>query len=334
MRRLGRSTPCVIAIFACAVCVSAQSASVSSPNNTSVGSASVANAGSSMPGDASVGVPPASGGAPGNNNSGASLRTDPYSPFDASNNSLSTLRHMMYEDTSPQVTVSAMDSINQEDCGTWTQIGVHSATVSMVRLEVPGKARGIYQKACSELKKKKLDDARRDAQKALDDDKKYPAAWVLLGQLYYNSSDMANAHEACSTAAEIDPGYVASYLCLAAIADRQQDWDGAQKLSDQALRITPLKNTFALYYKAEAAFYKQDLPGAERNALDAAGADNNHQLPEVELLLARIYSAMKKSDEAAARVRKYLKFSHEPDGPAAVSAQLAAISSADTSEAK
>ncbi|MGH9574297.1 MAG: tetratricopeptide repeat protein [Candidatus Acidiferrales bacterium] len=325
--------PCVIAIFACAVCVSAQSASVSSPN-TSASSTSVANAGSPVLGDASVSVPSTGSGASGNSSSGASLRTDPYSTFDAGNNSIANLRRMMYEDTSPQVTVSAMDSINQEDCGTWTQIGVHSATVSMVRLEVPGKARGIYQKACSELKKKKLDDARRDAEKALTDDGKYPAAWVLLGQLYYNTSDMANAHEACSKAVEIDPGYVAPYLCLAAIADRQQNWDDAQKLSDQALRISPLKNTFALYYKAEAAFHKQDLPGAEKNALDAAGADNNHQLPEVELLLARIYSAMKKSDEAAVRVRKYLKFSHEPDGPAAVSAQLAAISTVDTGQAK
>jgi tetratricopeptide (TPR) repeat protein len=238
---------------------------------------------------------------------------------------------MMYEDTSPQLTVSAMDSINQEDCGTWTQVGVHSATVSMVRLEVPGKARGIYQKACSELKKKKVEDAHRDAERALADDGNYPAAWVLLGELYYNSSDMSQAREACSKASQIDPGYVASYLCLAAIADRQQDWDQAQKLSDQALQITPLKNSFALYYKAEAAFHKQNLTDAERSALDAAGADTAHQLPEIDLLLARIYSAMKKSDEAAVRVRKYLKFSHEPDGPAAVNAQLAAISSGTSS---
>lgn len=240
----------------------------------------------------------------------------------------------MYEDIPPQLSVAAIDSIDQEDCGTWTQIGVHSATVSMVRLEVPGKARGVYQKACSELKKKKTEDAHRDAEKALADDRDYPAAWVLLGQLYYDNSDLTHAHDACSKASQIDPGYVAPYLCLAAIADKQQDWDQAQKFSDQALQISPLKNTFALYYKAEAAFHKRDLPAAERNALDAAGSDTNHQVPEVELLLARIYSAMKKSDEAATRVRKYLKFSHEPDGPAAVNAQLAAISSTTMVEAK
>lgn len=232
----------------------------------------------------------------------------------------------MYDDAPPTMTVVAIDSINQEDCGTWTQVGSRSATVSTVRLEVPGKARGIYQRACSELKKKKLNDAQRDAEKAVSEYHDYPAAWVLLGQVYYKTSDMDDAHNACSNATKIDPDYVASYLCLAAIADHQQNWDQAATFSDQALHISPLKNAFALYYKAEAAFHKQDLHDAERNALDAVGADTNHQLPESELLLARIYSIMKKSDEATTRVRNYLKFAHQPDGPAAVSAQLAAIS--------
>lgn len=232
---------------------------------------------------------------------------------------------MMYDETPPEMTVVAIDSINQEDCGTWTQVGVHSATVSTVRLEVPGKARGIYQRACSELKKKKLDDAQRDAEKAVSEHHDYPAAWVLLGQVYYKTSDMDDAHDACANATKIDPDYVASYLCLAAIAEHQQNWDQATTFSDHALEISPLKNAFALYYKAEAAFHRQDLHAAERNALDAVGADTNHQLPETELLLARIYSIMKKSDEATVRVHNYLKFAHQPDGPAAVNAQLAAI---------
>jgi predicted Zn-dependent protease len=229
-------------------------------------------------------------------------------------------------DTPPELTVMAIDTINQEDCGTWTQIGAHSATVSTLRLEVPGKARGVYQRACGELKKKKLDDAQRDAERAVDQYHDYPAAWVLLGQVFYKTNNLDRAQDACSKASQIDPHYVASYLCLAAVADRQQNWNQAQSLSDHALLLSPLKNACALYYKAEAAFHTADLRDAEKNALDAAGADMNHQMPEIELLLARIYSAMKKSDEATIRVHNYLKFAHEPADPAAVSAELAAIS--------
>jgi tetratricopeptide (TPR) repeat protein len=249
---------------------------------------------------------------------------DPYSPFDHGNGGLSMRK--MIEDPEPQpMSVMSLDTINQEDCGTWTQIGSHSATVSTVRLEVPGKARSVYEKACNELKKKKLDAAERDAQKAVDQFHDYPAAWVLLGQAFFNANDIDHAHDACSHASQIDPGYVAPYLCLAAIADRQHDWDDAQSLSDQALHLSPLKNAYALYYKAEAAYNTGNLRDAEKFALDAAGADTNHQLPEIELLLARVYSAMKKSDEATVRVRNYLKFAHQTADPAAVTAELATI---------
>jgi tetratricopeptide (TPR) repeat protein len=224
------------------------------------------------------------------------------------------------------MTVMSLDTVNQEDCGTWTQIGARASTVSMTRLEVPGKARGVYQKACSELKKKNLDAAEKDAQKAVENFQNYPAAYVLLGQAYYDGSDMDHAQQACSKASQIDPGYVASYLCLAAIATRQRDWDQAQDLSDHALSLNPIKNSYALYYKAECAYHKDDLKEAEKNALDAAGADTTHQMPEIELLLARIYSALKKSDEASVSVKNYLKFAHQPDNPAAVNAQLVQIS--------
>ena len=261
----------------------------------------------------------------------ADMRTDPYSPFDSSNPTVN-LRRLMSPDEPPELTVMAVDSINQEDCGTWTAVGARSATVSMTRLEVPGKARGIYQHACGELKKKKMENAEREAEKALDEYHKYPAAWVLLGEAYFDTSDMTEAEKACSTASQIDPGYAASYLCLAAIASKRENWDEARKFSDHALLLAPLKDCFALYYRAEAAFHQQDLHAAERSALDAAGADASHQMPEIELLLARIYSAMKKSDEASVQIRNYLKFNHKPDGQAAVDAELATLT--DATQAK
>jgi tetratricopeptide (TPR) repeat protein len=253
------------------------------------------------------------------------IRDDPYSPFDASKSGLD-LRRIRPDDPPPAaMTVMSLDTINQEDCGTWTQVGVQSSTVSMVRLEVPGKARGVYQKACGELKKKKLEAAEHEAKRAVDAYHNYPAAWVLLGQAFYKGNDMDHAQDACTRASEIDPGYVAPYLCLAAVADHERDWDEAQTQSDHALSLSPLKNAYALYYKAEAAYHKGQLREAEKDALDAAGADTNHELPEIELLLARVYAAMKDESEAAIRVRNYLKFAHEPSDAAAVNSQLAAI---------
>ena len=227
------------------------------------------------------------------------------------------------------IQVQPIDNINQEDCGTWTQAGARSATVSTVRLQVPGKARGVYQRACGELKKKKFADAERDAQKALDEDKKYPAAWVLLGQAYFTSNQLDRASQACSQASEVDPHYVASYLCLAAVADRNKDWDKVGSFSDRALILSPLQNAYAFYYKADAAFHHGKLEDAKHYAEDAAGADRSHQMPEIQLLLARIYSSMNNSEAAEVQMRNYLKFSHEPMDAATVTAQLNSLKTAD-----
>jgi tetratricopeptide (TPR) repeat protein len=240
------------------------------------------------------------------------------------------MRRMMNEGAlEPVITVTPIDTIDQEDCGTWTQIGAHSATVSMARLLVPGKARGVYLKACGELKKKKFDDAQRDAQHAVDAYHDYPAAWVLLGQSYYNSNQFDRAHDACSVASKVDSAYVAAYLCLAAVADRQKAWDEAQAQSNAALKLSPLKNAYACYYKAEAAYNEGSYVDAERSGLDAAAADSTHQMPEIELLLARVYSAMKNTDAAAVRVRDYLRFAHKPSDATAVSEELAQITASD-----
>jgi predicted Zn-dependent protease len=256
---------------------------------------------------------------------GPTLRNPDPSIFDSS--STPNLRRLLAGDPAP-IVVTPIDTINEEDCGSWTQVGAHSATVSTIRLEVPGKARNVYQKACGDLKRKHLEVAQHEAQNAIDGYHDYPAAWVLLGQVFYNAGDLDRAQEACTQASKIDPNYVASYLCLAAISSRQLDWDTAQSFSDQALLLSPLKNPYGHYYRAEAAFQKGDLQLAERNALDAAGDDVNHQMPEIELLLARIYFAMKKSDEAAVSVRDYLKWAHQPADPAAVNAEMAVLNPA------
>jgi len=225
---------------------------------------------------------------------------------------------------------SPMDAITQEDCGAWTQTGSRSATVSITRLQVSGKARSEYQKVCSEFKKKKLTDAERDAQKVVGQFPKYPAAWVLLGEALFYEQQLDRAHTACAQASEVDPGYVSPYLCLAAIADTQQDWDQTDDMSDKALAVNPLQNPYALYYKADVAFHQERYKDAQEIAQSAADADTTHQMPEIQLLLARIYRALNQQSAEEAQVRDYLKFQHQPSDPNAVHAQMANLEAQET----
>ena len=60
---------------------------------------------------------------------------------------------------------------------------MRGATVSAIRLGVPGKARSQYEKACDAFKKKKMTEAEQHVRDAIQKYPKYPAAWVMLGQV-------------------------------------------------------------------------------------------------------------------------------------------------------
>jgi tetratricopeptide (TPR) repeat protein len=225
-----------------------------------------------------------------------------------------------------------LDGISQEDCGAWTETGAKSATVSTVRLGVPGKARSAYQKACGEFKKKKLSDAERDAQKIVTDFPKFPAAWVLLGESQYYEERMDPAKDACTQASTVDPTYVSPYLCLAAIADSQQDWSNTGDIADKALGVSPLQNPYGLYFKADSTYHLGQYKKAESLALSALSADTTHQIPDIQFLLARIYHAMENFTAAEAQLRDYLKLEHQSNDADAVKTLMARIGAAEISK--
>ncbi len=197
--------------------------------------------------------------------------------------------------------------MDSEGCNSWTESGVHSPTVSVARLAVPGKATGEYQRGCGAYKDKRLDQAERHLRKAIDIYPSYPAAWVVLGQVLDAQHKREDARQACSEAIKIDATYVAPYLCLAEFSATEDDWKQVSSLSERALALDPANNPYSLYYTAAAAFHLNDLAAAERNALAAVALDPWHHIPRLHLLLAQIYAAKGEPDEEAAQLRDYLK---------------------------
>jgi predicted Zn-dependent protease len=76
--------------------------------------------------------------------------------------------------------------------------------VSAATLQVPGKARGEYSKACGDLRGKKLASAEQHLRKAVQEYPQYE--WVLLGQVLEGGNRMPKAQSACSRASSVDSG--------------------------------------------------------------------------------------------------------------------------------
>jgi cytochrome c-type biogenesis protein CcmH/NrfG len=178
---------------------------------------------------------------------------------------------------------------------------------SVTSLQIPHKAQKEYEEACTALQSKKLPKAEQHLRKATEIYPKYVAGWVMLGQILETRQKTAAARKACSRASSADPKYLPAYLCLAEIAGREQEWNEVLNLTSRALDLDPVNDAYAYFFSAIAYFNLNQLPEAEKRALQAEVIDKDHHEPLVQFLLAQIYAAQHDSADAASHLREYRK---------------------------
>lgn len=203
---------------------------------------------------------------------------------------------------------------------------LNAGTIGVLDLQVPAKLQGEYEDGCAALKKGKISDAETHLRKALKQDSRYPAAWVLLGQILQASHRIQEAQDACSRPLSMTSSYLPAYLCLTDISARSQKWDEVLKLSSRALEIDPTENAAAYAYNATANLHLHHLQEAERSALRACEMDRNNTDPRLHFLLAQVYTAKGDLPSAAAQLQEYLKHATDPDDVAVVNKYLSEIS--------
>jgi tetratricopeptide (TPR) repeat protein len=204
---------------------------------------------------------------------------------------------------------------------------VQTQTVDATALQVPGKARGEFRKGCSDLRSRKLASAEKHLREAIQEYPRYPAAWVLLGQVLEAGKRIEEARGACSRASSVDSNYAPAYLCLADITGQQHEWMQSLDSANRALAIAPAHNLYGDFYSAMAQFHLKQLPAAERNALETIEVDHLHRVPQVHLLLAQIYGAKHDFNGAAVQLRTYLKVAPKSSDSDAVRKSLAELES-------
>jgi tetratricopeptide (TPR) repeat protein len=202
--------------------------------------------------------------------------------------------------------------VDDEKCLPWNLSAAQATTSRVTTLKVPSKARDEYEKACSASQKKKLEEAEQHLRRAIDKFKDYSAAWVMLGVVLDEQQKVQEARDACSQATTIDGKYFPAYLCLAEFSARNQEWQRLLDLANVALGLNSENDGYAHYYRAMASFYLNNLVDAQKNALQAAEIDLNHNYLPLYFLLAQIYAAQGDKVAAAAQLRVALKNHNDP----------------------
>ncbi|MGO8794475.1 MAG: tetratricopeptide repeat protein [Candidatus Sulfotelmatobacter sp.] len=194
-------------------------------------------------------------------------------------------------------------------------------------LEVPPKAQKQYSDACSALKRNKLAASEQHLRKAVEIYPKYVAGWVMLGQILEAQRQSDRARSACLQASDADPNYVASYLCLAEIAGRKEQWSEVLRYASRALELDSLHDPYAYFFSAIAYYNLSQFAEAEQRALKAEELDRDHHEPRVQFLLGQIYKAKNDPTNAAAQLREYLKYAPQAQDLEAVKRDVAKLES-------
>jgi predicted Zn-dependent protease len=201
----------------------------------------------------------------------------------------------------------------RDDCFLPPLTGIQLPTVGVGALQISSKAKKDYASGCNAFKDGKFDSAEENFRKAVNDEPKYLAAWITLGQLLAARQKFEDARAACSNAQSADPMYLPSYLCLADIAARSEHWDDVLKFSARALEIDAANDPVAYDYNAAANLNLHKLLDAEKSALKAIEIDRAHSDPRVHFLLAQIYEAEGEHEKEATQLREYLKYAGPSD---------------------
>jgi tetratricopeptide (TPR) repeat protein len=182
------------------------------------------------------------------------------------------------------------------------------STVSMTSMMAPKDAKKAYEKGLDALKKKKLEDAEKEFQKAVTSYPKYADAWFRLGALQMDQKNVAAARTSFVQAISADPKLVTPYVDMAILDAREGKWKEVSESTSKAIRLDPVDFPVAFYFDALANYNLQNFEVAEKSARQLQKLDTQHRYPMADRILASVLADKKDYPGAAQQMRNYLKF--------------------------
>jgi len=195
-------------------------------------------------------------------------------------------------------------------------VGPTETRISVRRLNVPRKARQLYEKALEAWSRQARADAQQKLDQALHLDPTFPEALTLLGGIHAADQQWNSAERSLQAAIRSDPSFFPAYVILAGVYNSQDRYDEAQDATERALSAGA--ETWCVQYEIARALIGK---GQYENALaisDAALLSKHGSL--MHLARAHAMLGLRKYPEAAAELRTYL--SDDPSGDGSQDARI------------
>ncbi|MCS7313928.1 MAG: tetratricopeptide repeat protein [Bryobacterales bacterium] len=202
---------------------------------------------------------------------------------------------------------------------------VEGTVISATTLAAPKDARKAYEKGLEALKRKKLDEARKQLERAVALYPQYAVAWYELGRIHQEQNNREKAREAYGKALEADAKFMKPYLQLALLSAQDRNWQEVADTTDRLLRLDPFDYPLAYFFNSVANFNLRKLDAAERSAREGIKLDERNQIPKMRHLLGVILANKQDYAAAAELLRTYLPHAANPEESELVRKQLAEI---------
>jgi tetratricopeptide (TPR) repeat protein len=229
---------------------------------------------------------------------------------------------------SDTVSLASRRSMDNPEVGTiilHRNANVEGLTTSATNALAPKAARSSYEKGMEAIKKTKLDEAKKDFEKAVELYPKYAYAWFELGKLQEQRDHAEEARKAYEQALAADSKYINPYERLYIMAAKDSKWQEVAEGTDRVLRLNPYDFPSAYYFNGLANLQLNHLDAAEKSMREAIKLDTAHRNPRSGYILGVILAQKQEFTASADLLREYLKVVQDGKEADFVRTQLADV---------
>jgi tetratricopeptide (TPR) repeat protein len=191
--------------------------------------------------------------------------------------------------------------------------GVEGSVFSPTILQARKDARAAFEKGRGLARTRKLEEARKEYEKAVKIAPGFAPAWFELGLVHQMLNQTQDARKAYGEALHSDPRFVKAYRQMAVLSFNEQKWEEVVDATDRLLRLDPVSYPEAYFFNAFANLYLNRLDAAEQSAREVVKLDPDRLIPRARYVLGAVLIEKGDYAGAAEQLRKYIEIA-EP-GP-------------------
>jgi len=205
-----------------------------------------------------------------------------------------------------------------------SEVDVYLHPLSAITTSVPGrpvlapKAKRALDESLQALGDGNLEEAQKDAIKAMSLAPGHPDVLYLQGVIFLKQRDWPKAQEVLEKATQVDPSHVKAFEALGMALCDQGKYEAAVVPLEKALLLNPNPSWDTRWTLAKA-YYQQARYDQALQMSQVALSSSNGKAPEIKLLVAQSLTAVGRSKEAASLLREFLR--EHPDSRQATTAR-------------